>query len=76
MGTDMSEGEVPEVQDRTKAANQDTVCAAGNVRHRCRHFIANGADGCYECGYLDGRRDGLDMEQEAQDEEERYGGLE
>ena len=73
MGTDMSTGEVPGMRSSAETSDKGAVCEAGLERRFCDMFRGHGSDACYQCGYLDGYRDGLENSEEI---EERYGGLE
>jgi len=77
MGTDMPFVQVSELPHGPEAADKGAVCEAGVERHQCKEFILRGADGCYHCGYLDGVRDGREIEHEMlrADDEARWEGM-
>jgi len=70
MGTDMPFVQVSELPHGPEAADKGAVCEAGVERHHCPEFILRGADGCYTCGYLDGVRDGRELEREKMRDDE------
>ena len=71
------------MQSSAEASDKGSVCEAGRERRLCLIFCTKGPDGCYMCGYADGRADGEQLgflrareELDRYIEEEFYGGLE
>ena len=38
------------------------VCGAARVYRECNEFRSRGPGACYECGYIDGRKDELEIQ--------------